>query len=182
MISKHLLKLAIVTFFLVGCSSQGGFVKSRAPDGKFLDISGGIDRSLSHKFKVEYRTHTELTECTVYQLALGKRVAQRFEFDYYPNVEGSTYSVRLPLQELEPNTPCNWQPVLVFLCVNSAGKEPTSCSSIFSFKELQNIGSVTTIECSKNNFCFYSKSNVSSAAINEFNRKYQVDIVASTAD
>jgi hypothetical protein len=174
----HILKLAIITFFLAGCTSLGGFVESRAPDEKFIDITGGIDRSFSYKFKVEYRTTTELNQCTTYHLALGKRIAQQFEFDYYPDIKGSTYSVRLPLQELEPNTPCNWKPVMAFLCVNSAGKEPTSCSSIFSFRGLQDIGSVTTIECSKSNFCFDSKSNVGSGAIDEFNRKYQVDIVA----
>lgn len=175
----NILKVAIITLFLVGCTSLDGFVKSRTPDGKYIDISGGIERSFSYKFKVEYRTNTDLNQCTTYDLALGKRVAQQFEFDYYPDINGSTYSVRLPLQELEPNTPCNWKPVMVFLCVNSADKKPTSCSSIFSFRGLQDIGAVTTIECSKNNFCFASKNNIGSGAIDEFNRKYQVDIVAN---
>ena len=175
---RHILKLAIITLLLVGCSSLGGFVESSAPDANFIDITGGIDRSFSYKFKVEYRTTTELNQCKTYHLALGKRIAQQFEFDYYPDIKGSTYSVRLPLQELEPNTPCNWKPVMAFLCVNSAGEEPTSCTSIFSFRGVQDIGSVTKIECTNSNFCSDSESNVGSGAINEFNRTYQVDIVA----
>lgn len=175
---RHILKLAIATFLLVGCSSLGGFVESSAPDKNFIDITGGIDTRFSYKFKVEYRTTSELTQCTTYHLALGKRIAQQFEFDYYPDIKGSAYSVRLPLQELEPNTPCNWKPVMVLLCVNSAGKKPTSCTSIFSFRGVQDIGPVTRIECTNSAFCSGSDSNIGSGSINEFNRAYQVDIVA----
>jgi len=174
----RIIKFTIIILVLVGCSSLGGFAISKNPAEKFIDIEGQIDKSFTYKIKVEYRTTAELSQCTTYHLALGKRIAQQFEFDYYPKITGATHSVRVPLQELEPNTPCKWKPVMAFLCMNAADEEPTSCTSIFSFRGVQDIGPVTTLECSKSNFCSDSKGNIGSGAIDQFNRTYQVDIVA----
>ncbi len=85
--------------------------------------------------------------------------------------------IRVPLQELDPNTICKWKPVMAFVCIGSKTEEPTSCTSAFSFRGIHDIDSITTLECSENCFCFDSKKNKHSGAINEFNKKYQLDLV-----
>jgi len=162
---------------LTACSSLGGFVKSTNPEEKFIDITGYIDKNFTYKIKVEYRTTAKLSQCTNYHVALGRDVAQQYEVNYYPKIIGTTHSIRVPLNELESNTKCNWKPVMTFLCVSDPSEEPTTCTSVFSFRGVQDIDPLTTLECAKSNFCFNSKSNLRTGAINEFNRLYQVDVL-----
>ncbi|WP_269520444.1 hypothetical protein [Alteromonas sp. BMJM2] len=160
-----------------GCSSKGGFVKYANPDEKFIDIHGDIKKPLIYEIKVEYRTHSPINQCTNYHIALGKDVAQLYEFNYQPEIIEELHSIRVPLKELDPNTLCKWKPVMAFVCIGSATNKPTSCTSIFSFRGIQDIDPVTTLECSENSFCFDSKNNIRSGAINEFNKKYQLNLV-----
>jgi len=109
-------------------------------------------------------------------MALGRDVAQLYEATYYPNLNGSSHNVRVPLMEIDPNTNCMWKPVMAFVCVSLQSDEPTNCSSVFSFRGKQNIAN-TTLECWDSLFCYDSKSNLGKGEINEFNRAYHLDIV-----
>lgn len=61
------------------------------------------------------------------------------------------------------------------VCIGSETKEPISCTSVFSFREVHDIDPITTLECSENSFCSDSKSNIKSDAINEFNKKVSTE-------
>ncbi|MFT4941498.1 MAG: hypothetical protein ACI88A_004568 [Paraglaciecola sp.] len=174
----RILVAIFLAIFIISCSSPGGFAKSSNPEDKFIDITGHIDINLTYKIKVEYRTTANLSQCTNYHISLGRDVAQQYEANYYPKINGNSHAIKLPLAELEPNTKCKWQPVMAFVCVGAPNEEPTTCSSVFSFRGEQDIDLVTTIECEKSNFCLSSKNNLRGGAINEFNRSYQLNIVA----
>ena len=169
----------ITLLFVVisGCSSKGGFVKYANPDEQFIDIHGNIEKPLTYEIQVEYRTHSPISQCTNYHIALGSDVAQQFKINYRPEIIGELHSIRVPLQELAPNTICKWKPVMAFVCIGSQTKEPTSCTSVFSFRGVHDIDPITTLECLESSFCFDSKSNIKSGAINEFNKKYRLDLV-----
>lgn len=66
---------------------------------------------------------------------------------------------------------------MAFVCIGTKNKVSSSCTSVFSFIGIHNIDSITTLECSVSIFCFDSKSNRRSGAIDEFNKKYQLDSV-----
>ncbi len=169
----------ITLLFVVisGCSSKGGFVKYANPNEQFIDIYGDIEKPLTYEIKVEYRTHSPVSQCTNYHIALGRDVAQQFEINYRPEIFGESHSIRVPLQELDPTTICKWKPVMVFVCIGSQTKKPTSCTSVFSFRGVHDIDLIITLECLENSFCFVSKSKIKSGAINEFNKKYQLNLV-----
>ena len=160
-----------------GCSSKGGLAQYANPEELFIDIHGKIENPLIYEIKVEYRTHSQIKQCTNYHIALGKDVAQQYEVNYQPTIIDESHSIKVPLKELDPSTICKWKPVMAFVCIGSSTKEPTSCTSVFSFRGIHDIDPITTLECSENSFCFDSKSNLRSGAINEFNKKYQLDLV-----
>ncbi len=66
---------------------------------------------------------------------------------------------------------------MVYACIGSQTKKPTSCTSVFSFRGVHDIDLIITLECLENSFCFVSKSKIKSGAINEFNKKYQLNLV-----
>ncbi len=168
----------LMTVIISGCTSLGGFVKSSNPEKKFIDISGFIDEQFRYKINVEYRSTAKLKQCTNYQIALGKDVAQEYVASYYPEINGNNHYIRVPLQEVAPNTVCKWKPVMAFLCIGYPGQEPTGCTSVFSFRGVQDIDPITTMECAESGFCYNSNSNFGSGAINKFNRTYKLDVVA----
>jgi len=167
-----------MTTIISGCTSLGGFVKSSNPEIKFIDITGFIDERFRYKINVEYRSTAKLKQCTNYHIALGRDIAQEYIVSYYPEINGNNHNIRVPLQVLEPNTICKWNPVMAYLCVSDPGQEPTSCTSVFSFRGVQDIDPITKIECTEINFCFDTNNSLGSGAINEFNRTYQLDVVA----
>ncbi len=102
-------RLIFITLLFVvisGCSSKGGFVKYANPNEQFIDIYGDIEKPLTYEIKVEYRTHSPVSQCTNYHIALGRDVAQQFEINYLPEIFGESHSIRVPLQELDPTTIC----------------------------------------------------------------------------
>lgn len=167
----------LLVTLITGCSPLGGFVKATNPEEKFIEIVGSIDKGLKYKIKVSYLTTAKLSNCTNYHYKLGRDVAQKYEVSYYPKINGTSHTLRVPLRYLEPNTECQWRPVMAHVCVYSYGEEPNGCSSVFSFRGEQNIDSVTTLVCGKHNICF-RRNKRTIPKINELNRSYRLDIIS----
>ena len=172
----RLILISLLLAMITGCSSRTALVKYPNPAEKFIDIYGKIEQPLRYKIRVEYRTHAKLSKCTNYHIAIARDIAQTYQIDYTPEIKGDNHSITIPLQELDPNTICQWKPVMVSVCIGSATTEPTGCGSVFSFRGVHDIDAITTLECLENSFCFDSEANQGSGAINEFNKKYQLNL------
>jgi hypothetical protein len=130
----------------------------------------------TYKVQIEYRTVNTQSKCMKYNSALGRNTARSHEAEYYPNIEGSTHNLRVPLEYLKSDTACSWKPTLLSLCASHRKDEPTSCSSLYAFIGRQEIKSETTMECNKNGWCF-KRDKTNKGYINEFNKEYILHVV-----
>jgi hypothetical protein len=146
-----------------------------APDEKYVELVGSIETPLTYKIRVEYRTQIDTEKCTNYHLSLGKNVAQRYEADYYPQIQDGKHRILAPLKALNPNTLCQWKPVMLFICMGTDNIEPTKCSSLFSFRGLHDVTKPILLDCPIGFFC---SKTPSASAVNDFNREYEVNISA----
>jgi hypothetical protein len=171
-------RATIVIFSIVliaACSTKTAPSLSKFPYSKFINIQGTIDIALNFKLKVSYRTTATEPKCMKYNIALGKSVSKTHELDYYPDIVDSSYTLKLPLQQLKPDSECAWKPVMVSVCAASKGNKPTQCSSVFAFRGIQDIDDKTVMECDTNGWCF-NKNDDNNGYINKFNTAYVLNI------
>jgi hypothetical protein len=151
-------------------------VEYSPPSENYIDIKGNIVDTLNYKIKVQYVTRSESKECKNYNWLAGIHVSQSTEFVYRPTIQSGRHKLHIPLKELDPSTECNWEPNVIFLCVASAGNEPSSCSSLFFLRGKHDNNSPINIECAESNFCFRKPLELHTEDINIFNKVYSVNI------
>ncbi|EII3117735.1 hypothetical protein P0I90_004688 [Vibrio parahaemolyticus] len=173
------LLIVISILVLTACSAMREKADYVSPSENYINIEGNIVDSLTYKIKVQYVARSESKECKDYSWLVGRHLSQSIEFEYRPTIKNSRHYLHIPLKELDPNTECNWEPNVIFLCVASAGNDPSSCSSLFFLRGKHDNNLPVNIECAESNFCFRKPFDLHTEDINILNKVYSVNIAES---
>jgi hypothetical protein len=165
---------SLLYLIAIGCLSAE-MPKSSSPFAKYIQLSGNITPSLTYVLKVRYSATSNDSKCQRYHSNAGKFIAKTHQETYSPIIDGMSHEIKLPLQEVEPNTHCQWKSVGVMFCGFKRGEKPNKCTSLYAFNGQHHANEIT-MECSDRGWCFHQGSG-KNGLIDEFNKEYVFNVL-----
>jgi hypothetical protein len=173
-----LLPLSILLF---GCTTP---IKSyKNPYEYQLEIFGSASSEVNFSYRVHYSATSKNGSCQTYNVFSGLSVPLQKTYEYFPQCNGSMYSVIIPLKEIDHSSKCDWAVNTVNICLarEKSNEKPRTCNSLIFITDerTENIQNMN-LECKTSDaypMCFGKESRSTAIMAVDSSKKIKINIL-----